>query len=108
MWHNIYLATDAFCHKVKTRCACFTGHDISAQLSATLVHLDLEPANILVRNVHCDDIYCTFGHTVQGCRQRGGGGGGRRRGAEAPPQFLSSSYYVYKQLLQKDIQNILL
>jgi len=25
------------------------------------------------------------------------------RGAEAPPQILSSSYYVYKQLLQKDV-----
>ena len=84
----VYLFIDAFCHKSKTRCTCFTGHDISAQLSASLLHLDLEPANILVRNVHWDDIYRTFGHAVQGCRQR-------ERGLK-PPQILSSSYYVYK------------
>ena len=96
----VYLFIDAFCHKSKTRCTCFTGHDISAQLSASLFHLDLEPANILVRNVHWDDIYRTFGHAVQGCRQR-------ERGLK-PPQILSSSYYVYKQLPQKDIQNVLL
>ena len=63
------------------------------------VHLDLMPANILVHNVHCDDIYSTFGHTVQGCRQRDGGG-------LMPPQILRSSYYVYKQLPQKDIQAV--
>ena len=29
-------------------------------------------------------------------------------GAEAPPQILSSCYYVYKQLPQMDVQNVLL
>ena len=29
-------------------------------------------------------------------------------GTEAPPQILSSCYYVYKQLPQKDVQNVLL
>ena len=32
-----------------------------------MVHLDIKPANILVRNVHCDDIYHTFDHTVYIC-----------------------------------------
>ena len=39
-----------------------------------MVHLDIKPANILVRNVHCDDIYRNFGHTVHICNDHEIGG----------------------------------
>ena len=45
-----------------------------------------------------------LGDLVRGCRQGGGGG----LGGLKPPQILSSCFYVYKQLLQKDVQNLLL
>lgn len=38
-----------------------------------MVHLDINPANILERNVHCDDIYHTFGHIVYICNDEIGG-----------------------------------
>ena len=37
---------------------------------------------------------------------KGVGKGGRRGWGASPPQILSSYYYVYKWLPQKDIQNL--
>ena len=37
---------------------------------------------------------------------KGGGGGGGGAGGLKPPKILSSCYYVYKQLPQKDVQNL--
>ena len=59
--------------------------------------------SLVCGGVHWNGTVCK--HTARVYRPGRGWGAG---GTEAPPQILSTCYYVYKQLPQTDVQNLLL